>query len=66
MTLLSFITLRTFFGYEHEVSAFTFLDDHKSEKDYNHWIFKGKHFPGGSASLGETTKCHAVEEPNKV
>ncbi|XP_041652436.1 cilia- and flagella-associated protein 161 [Cheilinus undulatus] len=43
--------LRTTFGNEYEVTAHTFLDSHKAEKDSNHWILCTSDPAGSGLSL---------------
>lgn len=37
-----------FLGMEFEVSTHTYLDDHRAERDVNHWIFHTQVPPGAT------------------
>jgi len=39
LMLFSGFIYRTLFGNEFEISARTYLNDHKAERDVNYWIF---------------------------
>ena len=41
--------LRTPFGCEYEIVAYTDLDSHRAEKDVNHWIVQTGHPPEPAA-----------------
>lgn len=49
--LFVFCVFRTPFGKEYELSAHTFLDSHKAERDNNHWLFFMAHPANQNQSL---------------
>ncbi len=49
--LFVFCVFRTPFGKEYELSAHTFLDSHKAERDNNHWLFLMAHPANQNQSL---------------
>ncbi|XP_038078800.1 cilia- and flagella-associated protein 161-like [Patiria miniata] len=54
LCVISDATVRTPFGREYELVAYTDLDSHKAEKDVNHWIIQTGHPPeptGPAATL---------------
>ncbi|XP_072167592.1 cilia- and flagella-associated protein 161-like [Diadema setosum] len=53
LCVLSNMTVRTPFGREYEVVAYTDLDSHRAEKDVNHWLIKTGE-PARATQLAQT------------
>ncbi|XP_072038103.1 cilia- and flagella-associated protein 161-like [Amphiura filiformis] len=60
LCVLSDCMVKTAFGKEYEVVAYTDLDSHKAEKDVNHWLIKTGH-PGEPSTMATTLPVGASQ-----